>query len=106
MSAHHLIPDLQPIGWLGVILTTCAISAYAFKAIRAVVRVTNRAGQFFDDWQGEPARLGFAARPGIPERIERLEQQLNPNGGMSLRDQTNRIEDTLNKHILDSTEGH
>lgn len=94
------LPDLQPVGWLGVVLTACGVCAYGFKVIRALVRITRQAGEFFDDWNGEEARPGFDARPGIPERVSRIEAQMSTNGGLSLKDQTNRIEATLNAHIL------
>ncbi len=108
----HLVPDLQPVGWLSVAMIICGLTVYGFKVIRSLVRVTRRAGEFFDDWNGELARPGFDARPGIPERIARLEAasiltqaQLHTNGGLSLRDQTNRIEQTLNDHIIASGTG-
>lgn len=109
---NHLsqyLPDLQPVGWLGVVLTFCGVAGYGFKAIRFLVRLLRKTSDFLDDWQGEPARPGVAARRGVVERISDLETtqahinaQMNTNGGLSLRDQTNRIEKTLNEHILAS----
>lgn len=61
-------------------------------------RLVKSLGQFLGDWTGEPARPGHAARPGIPQRLERLEvgqaeirQQLRVTGGDSLRDAVDRI---------------
>lgn len=103
------LPDLQPVGWLGVVLTACGVCAYGFKVIRFVVRLLKKTADFLDDWQGEVARPGYQARPGVLERISRLETaqldlnaQMHTNGGLSLRDQTDRIEKTLNSHILAS----
>ncbi|MFC7641426.1 hypothetical protein ACFQX6_10895 [Streptosporangium lutulentum] len=47
---------------------------------------------FLDDWQGEAARPGVAARPGFPQRITTIEEQLRPNHGTSLRDAVDRLE--------------
>lgn len=109
MTLHTVVdhlPHLQPVGWLGVTLTTLAICGYAFKAIRALASVTRRAQAFFDDWNGEDARPGFDARPGVPERVSRIEAQLQTNGGLSLKDQMNRIERKLEAHIADTLESH
>jgi hypothetical protein len=67
-----------------------------------LLRVIKRVGDFVDDWQGEPARRGVPARPGVMERLESIEGQLRPNGGSSLRDAVNRVEQTtarLDEHL-------
>lgn len=104
-----LIPELQPVGWLGLTISVCVVAGYGFRVIRFLVRLLKKTSDFLDDWQGEPARPGYPARRGVVERISDLETgqahlnaQMTTNGGMSLRDQTNRIEKTLNEHILAS----
>lgn len=87
--------NLQPVGWLGVIITLSTVFAIAFKAGRFLVRLLMKTSQFLDDWQGEPARAGVPQRLGILERLSRVEGQLVTNGGTSLKDQTNRIEQSL-----------
>ncbi|MCG5220255.1 hypothetical protein [Streptosporangium sp. KLBMP 9127] len=67
-----------------------------------ILRGMKRFGDFVDDWQGEPARRGVPARLGVMERLERIEAQLKPNGGTSLRDAVNRVEKTtarLDEHL-------
>lgn len=72
--------------------------------LRVAWRIYRRFDAFFDDWFGQPARAGRAAVPGIPERVEHLEQavavvkgQVTPNGGnsRSLGDRAVRIEKAL-----------
>ena len=56
-------------------------------------RVTRRTMRFLDDWQGETAREGLAAVPGVMARLKSVEglvasisAEMHPNGGSSLRD--------------------
>ena len=58
-------------------------------------KVIKRLNHFLDDVMGEEERPGVPARPGLMERVMRVEHELFPNSGASLRDQTNRIESTL-----------
>lgn len=65
--------------------------------------------RFLDEAMGEPAAFGRPARPGFLERIATIEtkietieegitkvhQQVIPNGGGSLRDSVNRIEEQV-----------
>lgn len=91
--ADHL-PHIEPVGWLGITVSALIIAGYLIKVVRAMVRVTRRANEYFDAWNGEPARPGFPARPGIPERLAHVE------------DQSNRIERKLEAHIADTLESH
>lgn len=50
---------------------------------RKLWRIFRRIDHFMDDWFGEPARPGVAARPGVMERLCSVERQLTPNGGNS-----------------------
>ncbi|MFC7582414.1 hypothetical protein ACFQYP_00390 [Nonomuraea antimicrobica] len=67
---------------------------------------------FLDDWKGEPARAGVEARPGIPERIALIENELRANHGTSLRDAVDRlegglrrVEDGLTEHLREHRNG-
>lgn len=95
----NLLPDLQPVGWLGLIGSACVVLGYGFKVIKYVVTLLKKTGMFLDDWNGEPARPGVPVRLGILERLSRVEGQLTTNGGQSLKDQTDRIERKLEDHI-------
>jgi hypothetical protein len=68
---------------------------------RAGRRMERKLDQIQRDWYGEAARPGFRARPGIPERLEMIENQLKPNGGSSARDAINRVELGLNRLSID-----
>lgn len=92
-----VINDVPIIGWFGAILAVLGLLTYAFKAIRATVRLARKLNDTLDDWQGEPSRPGVPARLGILERLSRVEGQLVTNGGASLKDQTNRIEASLHE---------
>jgi len=106
--------DASTVGaWL--IGTAAAITAIVviWRFVLAAVRGVRKAGHFFDDWFGEGERPGQSARPGVPERlarvesslacmsdqvtqtaarVERVEAQVYPNGGSSLNDAVRRIE--------------
>lgn len=47
------------------------------------------------DWHGSPPRPGVPARPGVMVRLERLEAELTPNGGKSVKDRVEKIAKTV-----------
>lgn len=101
---------------LGSILAALGIIAAVWKGGRAIARFMRRVYDFLDQWNGEPAKDGEPARPGVPARLAALEVgqretraavqavrtevqqvkgELKPNGGTTLRDGLNRIEEHL-----------
>lgn len=106
--------DLGP--WiLGAGAAAVAVAA-VWKIVSAVAGFARRVGHFLDDWWGEPARPGHPARPGIPERMAgveqslgvvcdrlglvetrtaRIEHELHPNSGHTMRDVVDRVEYTV-----------
>lgn len=97
------------IGTAAVITALFVVTRFVLAAIRG----GRKLGHFFDDWFGEDARPGQDVRPGVPERlarvesnlacmsdqvtrtaarVERVEAQVHPNGGSSMRDAVARIE--------------
>lgn len=64
----------------------------AIWVIRVLGRIHGTVKDLRDDWIGEPERPGVPARAGVMERLGRVERELQPNGGSSLRDVINRIE--------------
>ena len=95
-----------------VILILAIVVFFVLKFVFG--KSTRRIMQVLDDWQGEPARPGISdGQPGVMQRLysmdqkithavaaaedngqrlTKLEKQFLPNGGATLRDQTNRIE--------------
>lgn len=63
--------------WVGRMAIVIAGIGAIFGAILGVVRTGKRLAHFLDDWFGEEARPGVAARPGVMERLERLEELAN-----------------------------
>lgn len=50
---------------------------------------------FMDDWFGEQERPGVPGRQGVMERLHNIELEVKPNGGGSMKDAVNRIENSL-----------
>ena len=81
---------------LGAILTALTLAGLIGKPLRKLARQND---EFREDWYGQPARPGRDAVPGVPERLARMEKELHPNGGGTLRDAINRVEQRLEDHI-------
>ena len=79
-------------------LVTAASTILAFLQVFLVrpLRRLMRAGEAIAEaWNGTPARPGFDAIPGIPERIQRIEREVQRNGGASLKDRVFEIDRKL-----------
>ena len=90
----------------GLVAAAAAGLAGAIYIGRVVIQFSRRIGHFLDDWFGEPAREGQPERPGVmsrlarqdlrqaraEQRLARIEAELKPNGGGSIKDQVTRIE--------------
>ena len=70
-----------------------AVAGCLLWAVRHLWRVIRRVTHFLDDYAGQPARDGMAARPGfmarlvsVEESIAHLAGEMQPNHGTSLRD--------------------
>ena len=98
---------------VAAIITAITVLIVAFRKTSKVVK---KAVHFFDDYFGEEERPGVERRPGMSERlskmegclnkvderfstleykIENIEKELQPNSGTSLRDAINRIENRV-----------
>lgn len=104
------IPALdQALFWGGVVSLVLGIGTGVWRVGRVLVRIAKGLEQYLADWYGEPDRPGVPARPGvlvrlqkaeeglvgIGERLERLEHEMQPNSGTSLRDAVDRVGDAL-----------
>lgn len=97
---------------VGDIVTTVLAFIALFAAVMVVVRPLRQSlrrmlklvEQISEDWHGVPGRPGFPAIPGVPERLamleerskkdrellERIDHEMHPNSGSSLRDAVNK----------------
>lgn len=86
-------------GMIGAVATLAPLIVYLARRIRAVSVFSDpRLQTFLDDWVGRPARPGFPAQPGIPERLAKVETdtaQLQRNGGSTVADAIARMETRL-----------
>lgn len=94
MDVSTGVPALDTaLVWGGAISVLAGVGTVAWRIVRAAMQLGSKAGQFFEDWYGEEGRPGVPARPGVMERVggiedrlSRVEHELYPNSGESLRD--------------------
>ncbi|MES2866288.1 MAG: hypothetical protein V4703_05960 [Actinomycetota bacterium] len=85
---------------LADVLMWIVAAGVIFAGVKWVIPLGRKVANFLDDVAGEPARPGVAARAGLMERVQRIEHEMFPNSGKSLRDQTNRMEEKLDRDNL------
>lgn len=95
--------------WSGAVVAVSGALALAWRATRSFRRIGGKVEDFVDDWQGTearpgvPARLGVMSRLGaIEDRLARVEHELYPNSGASLRDAVDRV-DQRTRQLTDDT---
>lgn len=87
---------IDPVAiWSVAIVAVAGGLGLVWRALRSIRRIILKVDEFMADWNGAVARAGYAARPGVMERLERIEHELKPNSGSSLRDAVNRIENNV-----------
>jgi hypothetical protein len=84
---------VDPAWVTAAVALVCAVCGLVAWAGRWAWRILRRTTRFLDDYFGEPAHDGLAARPGVMTRLQTVEHiitevhgQVFPNGGTSLRD--------------------
>lgn len=89
--------------WSVAAAAVAAALGLLWRMTRGVRRIVLRVDEFVDDWNGVPPRPGVSGRPGvmarldgIEERLGRVEHELHPNSGSSLRDAVDRVDVALN----------
>jgi hypothetical protein len=90
---------------LGVITSLGAILYGIKKAIKTIVingdERKNAWDTFMRDWVGEDASLGRDAVPGVMERLNRLDGELQHNGGNSIKDIVVRMDQKFDVFVLE-----
>jgi hypothetical protein len=99
MTGEQLAIIASALGVVGVVL-----GALVRFVIQPLWRLTIKTGHFLDSWNGEPARDGLPARPGVVDRIVAIEYQLHPNGGGSMKDAVDRIEAKVDEQAATAAE--
>lgn len=103
----------QLLVWAAAAGAITALAALAWRIIRTLLTLVRRLTAMADDLLGAPARPGHDARPGVmarmariedcttrtaermasvESRVGRIEHELHPNGGGSLRDALDRVD--------------
>ena len=77
---------------LGVLSSALVLAGMVGRPLRRLARQND---EFREDWYGTPARPGRNAVPGVPERLSRIEKELQPNGGATVRDALGRLEQSI-----------
>jgi len=79
--------------WGSVAVALTGIVTVLWRVVRTAVKLARRLEQVADDFFGEEGRPGVPARPGLLERVTgmedrllRVEHEMHPNDGGSLRD--------------------
>ena len=86
---------VDDLTWLAGLISAIAVIVGAVWAMLRPVRAQlHRWEDFWDDWTGTPAGPGRSAVPGVMERLQSIDGELQHNGGNSLKDQ---VADTVRK---------
>jgi len=79
---------MDDLTWLaGLIATVTTIVAAVWALLRPLKRQADRIESFWEDWNGTPARPGHGEVPGVMQRLQSIDGELQRNGGNSLKDQ-------------------
>ena len=81
--------DLTWLAELIAVVTTIVAAVWAM--LRPVRAQLHRWEDFWDDWNGTPAGPGRSAVPGVMERLQSIDGELQHNGGNSLKDQVHQV---------------
>lgn len=78
-----------------------------FLIVKLIAPLFRRTKKLFDtwesfitDWAGSEAAPGRDAVPGVMERLNRIDGELQHNGGSSMKDQLKRLENEMKKADL------
>jgi len=79
---------VDDLTWLaGLISAVAVIVGAVWALLRPLKRQADRIESFWEDWNGTPARPGHGEVPGVMQRLQSIDGELQRNGGNSLKDQ-------------------
>jgi hypothetical protein len=89
------------IMWATSVITVGGALAVLWKIFTPLIKKTKDLSDtlslFLRDWNGEEPSLGRDRTPGVMERLNRIDGELQHNSGSSMKDSLKRIESTLKK---------
>lgn len=97
------LTELPIVAWvLGLSVVVGAVTVIVRQLLLPIHRGFLKLQDFLEEWKGEPARPGYAARPGVMQRLEQVEadmarvaSEIRSNGGSSMKDAIARVETHL-----------
>lgn len=94
MSVNEII-----LSWAATIIAVGGALGVIWKLVSPLIKKTrhllNELERFTTDWFGEEGDSVHPSRPGVLARLKTLEGELSKNGGKSVKDTVNRIEQRL-----------
>jgi hypothetical protein len=89
------------IMWAGAIVALGGAVGVIWKLVSPIAKKTRSLMEALDlftkDWFGDEGDVHHPRKPGMLERMTKVEAELKHNGGSSIKDAVKRIEDKLNK---------
>jgi outer membrane murein-binding lipoprotein Lpp len=97
------------VAWVAIATAACTALAFLGRRLwhlrQRALHLLAAARQVLGDFTGTEGRPGIPARPGVMEQLSalsdavaRLNAQVIPNGGSSLRDAVDQVADDLREH--------
>jgi hypothetical protein len=78
---------IDDLTWLaGLISVVAVIVGAVWAMLKPLKRQADRIEMFWSDWNGTPSGPGRSAVPGVMERLQSIDGELQRNGGNSLKD--------------------
>ncbi len=78
---------VDDLTWLaGLISVIAVIVGAVWTMIKPLKRQADRIEAFWEDWNGTPSGPGRSAVPGVMERLQSIDGELQHNGCSSLKD--------------------
>lgn len=88
------------MAWAGLIIAVGGAIGVLYKLVSPIVKKTkalmNALDLFTKDWFGDEGDVLHPRKPGMLERMAKVEAELKHNGGSSIKDAVKRIEDKVN----------